>query len=1578
MIIRFDLEIHEKFVRFESEKMDGKRADPQGSTVRTPIYDGDEIEIIDREMEFSTILDIPLHTRIKSSLHGYFSKIHATVSAPPFIGLLYIIIISIQSFFPHLIIDNDELWPERSFLTTILRIFAYLWVGPSNNKFHSRVSMSFTFCLIFIVANSLLIWRSLVYKKFLHLSSIETWTSYILFKFVLPLFLPFLMSGFPLAIQNLKNNEYIFPSVFVAILSPMISIYYIFLMGLIIVPRVLLEDVLLHEWLPILAVASVSNSTLLTMFSSLFACVKNNSNVGISIWMCIQSFICGLLVFRFTATPKRKTSVIVGSVGIAGAAVSLIQAVNCLIPYHVAPEIILVVAIISYVIIFILLHFINTKMIIRYLELFDECMGNPESAQDLMQKHMTSPYIFLGYMRSTLEYCHPFFMSFEPFNYAMSKWPTNLSLLLFFGRILSFFPSKNGQMTWVASLMSQHKSSSSYTSYLLQFKHIARTRQLSITPHLKRQVDDISNQSSNLGIIIRRFWENILQKNISGFWEDIYKINRKTQEIEIAYQQLYDDYPNNELVLKEQLRFMYRIKKDFIEASAIHEKIKTLRRDGHTKADLALSLLQKVFPSFSTVSAEFEQIRNESYLMSLTESRFDEQSMDQVDSQIETAVQLLTKKSTLGRVWVGILFLTLTTFLTIGFYYFFHQDFYKRFLIREKDAINFLKLVNKVIYQLNILSFFSSVYPIFFEGYPASIPGNFMEIVAPSLYPNYVPKINLTIERISEQISLMSEFITDISSALVKLDPNDSHVQYIHTYLTKIDVLDGKNTLELINQLLLDNNNMYIYTNPKDYLNSVEYQRYSIFTYQLVNMFDMISINGLLYSSAIDSDRVRKLNEKFVLVTLTAILLITLPFVLILFKLQIESNSIAESFTFIPNTEIRAIINEFGSNISKIEEDANAIAHISQLASYKNAEVAKQIFVFGLTFIPCIVFCLCTYYSSSLFVNKTGSLSYKIYTLVSPFAQMTSGVSFLVKAALIDTDPTIYLPINETRENIIQLAEVILQISIKSFSQGMWSQVAGVDSLYKLYSKENSNVIDTFRDVFPPISDKVPKPMSHFEQFATADLTHCFDIVLSYALSYLSTHKRETTPANINDEIMQSLVYWFSQFGVINRTLIYFDVVEKYVLDEIGHFETNEQIFISLTIIFQLFGLLAIIMYFLQRHNAIIGSLRFYHFIKAQVLLACQNVIFLIEKSKMIHDKNNATFSNAEFIVNKIGQGIAIVDPSLAVVDFNPAFSSIIQLDDNNELKGKLINELIMKEDGDSSWTDFMVNLNECIVGKYNPRFTQNITGKLRDGQVVHFACSVIAMNSCGPAEDGDTKAIEKVAIIFDDCTQMNIRQQIIQHEMNLTREILAQSMPDRLIDEFVQNGCEGLSFVANSISICQLKVCCDKEFEKGSNTSYKIYEEIFEMFDKEIKNFDLLCKARIFGNIYVLVGGIFAEVNKPEKHAEQAARFALKMIDLTEEYSQNTGSTVEITAGMHTGGPTVIGIMENQRPSLQIIGPVMEMATQMTLTGLSKQLQVTRAVYEIIFSAGFHIVERGDTLIRGEQYATTYLVSQK
>ena len=146
-------------------------------------------------------------------------------------------------------------------------------------------------------------------------------------------------------------------------------------------------------------------------------------------------------------------------------------------------------------------------------------------------------------------------------------------------------------------------------------------------------------------------------------------------------------------------------------------------------------------------------------------------------------------------------------------------------------------------------------------------------------------------------------------------------------------------------------------------------------------------------------------------------------------------------------------------------------------------------------------------------------------------------------------------------------------------------------------------------------------------------------------------------------------------------------------------------------------------------------------------------------------------------------------------------------------------------------------------------------------------------------------------------------------------------------------------------------------------------------MFEDIMGDFPTLSKVKSSYDTYTFVGGLFAETNRPEKHAGETVRFSLRLLQAASELAQMFDTNVDLYIGVHTGGPVVAGVMSVARPNFQIVGPVMEQTKYMRVAGVPGQVHITRAVYDLVFSAGFHVQERGEIQIGGNKTVSTYFV---
>lgn len=145
---------------------------------------------------------------------------------------------------------------------------------------------------------------------------------------------------------------------------------------------------------------------------------------------------------------------------------------------------------------------------------------------------------------------------------------------------------------------------------------------------------------------------------------------------------------------------------------------------------------------------------------------------------------------------------------------------------------------------------------------------------------------------------------------------------------------------------------------------------------------------------------------------------------------------------------------------------------------------------------------------------------------------------------------------------------------------------------------------------------------------------------------------------------------------------------------------------------------------------------------------------------------------------------------------------------------------------------------------------------------------------------------------------------------------------------------------------------------------------------DEMIKEFPQLTKIRTKSFTYEYAGGLFGSVNKPDKHAEEATRFALKVISSAKKNGEKVGSEIEFKIGLSTGGPLIACVIGLNKPTFHLIGPTVDLAQRMKTLGVLNQVQITRAVYEFIYAHNFHITERGDIDTGGGKILRTYVIN--
>lgn len=1538
---------------------------PTRSSLSSGERDIDDLAYTSPEMKFLGLLDVSVWTLLLDSLFGYFAKLHATATVPsPFCFILSIFQCA-QLLFAPLLIRVEDIWPKSSVITRIFEILGFLWQGPSSDS--KRVLMSFVLLIIFVVLLLFLVIRAKLFSRGRWIWSRPTVVELLLWEYVLPTFLPHLVVGVPHAWRQVVTGT-VHWNIAVCVFCPIIWIIYIVMLKYLIAPRVMLEVSPLHTWMPDVFAAMEAVISLVCVFS---VATKELGKVVRIIFPILNAGILapgGVLVCHFVCMTKRMWTIALSVLCFTGFLVSVIQCIN-LIVVKLQPEIVLCIIPPAFVVLLLLLRMIVHKKAIAILQFCDDCLNIDVNTNEVLTAEFNSKWDFMWKVRLLIECWHPYLATWKLFEHGYSRWNDDLRVMLFLARIATFFPQRNSTMMEIATLIAQLPPTFFRTSFLMQFRLIYKTRQTTVTDSIRKQLTELQSKMESLKTLMRRFWENVLQKNTANFWDDANKITDYMNEVNERMKQMTEDYPNNRDIFSVYYRFLSEIKRDYQTAKDVRGKIEVIEQFGRQKKDDAMMLVLRVYPNLESVIQEVVDSPEMSFSPDALKLYDTSKSSGTVgveskgsdsESQLDYVIQELTRHSKLGRVTIAVIFLIAMSLVTMVCYGFFVDMYLSGFIAKRSDIMSFLanlQLARTGLCYLNLLS----VTEALLVSKTIVIDDTLMGIVAPFLYTES-HQIHI-FESDPDGVLALIEEIKDVLTKTIqyfeRLDSAHSEVKEMNYLLYEDIVYEDKNLYTSLYQILVDATDLLEIRKFQDYVNSIGYTRMKSIITIFDNYTDQLSDLCEVYARSRYSAGFDALNGLMVMTLIFNLLLLTLPFMLQLFLLLLQARALSESFSYFPNTEIRDIIMKLGFEDSKLQEDMNHVASLSHTNEGESTQNAKLAFTFFSSFLPLLVCCLVTYYSAQTFMEKANDLTATMATLYAPFSSMYLSFERLLCVFAMDIGGIRY-PNPEPREVFLQVSVALLGNATSDLSASLWSDIASVTYYFA------RNVTLPLRN-FSVVSGQ--KPASLFEMLVASDYPQALDLVTTSGKVYVTD--RFTTPVQKTDADFLSLWYWYTNFSRLYRTNTYYDIVEESTYEQLEKFRTDELVVLIFGLVWFLFACSVAIAFLYSKHRDIRNSLMFYHYVSPKVITQNSTVMHLIESGSISMESTHRSFANADQILSQTSQGVVITDRHLSVVDFNESFAKLVKLD---VIQGKPMIDILRHRNDDHSWPDLIQNVSECLAGRAAPQFSMKISADLVNGSTVHLHCNVICMNANRVSVEGEHELIEKIAIVFDNCTESVLRLEILEHEQRNINNILLNVLPEKALN-LLQSGEGIIAFDANRATVGHVRVSTKKTWDFVDSIPFDYFSKIFAQFDIMIKEFDMLNKVQSSFGVYTFAGGLMIPNAKAELCADQAVRFSMKLLSSVPDLSKLVGTEIELTIGIDIGGPVASGVFSHSHPAFQVIGSIVEDAFQLMETGVPSSIQVTSVFYETVITSGFKIRKRGEVKMKSGKTFFTYLI---
>jgi len=128
--------------------------------------------------------------------------------------------------------------------------------------------------------------------------------------------------------------------------------------------------------------------------------------------------------------------------------------------------------------------------------------------------------------------------------------------------------------------------------------------------------------------------------------------------------------------------------------------------------------------------------------------------------------------------------------------------------------------------------------------------------------------------------------------------------------------------------------------------------------------------------------------------------------------------------------------------------------------------------------------------------------------------------------------------------------------------------------------------------------------------------------------------------------------------------------------------------------------------------------------------------------------------------------------------------------------------------------------------------------------------------------------------------------------------------------------------------------------------------------------------RVKTMGDGYRVAAGL---PNAGQDHAAALTDMAIEMMRATEQHCAQTGHDLHLRIGLHSG-PVVAGVIGNLRPSYDVWGDTINVASRMEATSTPGRIQITEELRALLDSR-FQVEARGAVEVKGKGRIVTYFV---
>lgn len=1231
--------------------------------------------------------------------------------------------------------------------------------------------------------------------------------------------------------------------------------------------------------------------------------------------------------------------------------------------------------------------YLRNRRFIKSIHLLDSLEESKDNFQMFKKSSQIIPHILVGFQVN-----HRYCLSYSIFVDSLSIFEEDFSLLVIFAKFLAIYPEEYSQLNWIYAMVAKNKLKKFKKKYIkAQLMTILMRRESTLSNELRKKLQSISNLIVTAKMRIKNTWEAALSGATSELEPLFASYSTIIKQIDLKFTYLQNYHSNNQYALTALSNYERDVQANY-ELAAIHREKARRIKLGHNDGIDQVYLYGRVyFPNLpprpiyhnmkgnsqrplittgaritgtSATNSETDSIEN-------TEIIEDDGNLYWQDMQTRLRNNIMNMSISSLRMSMTLSMIMIVIFFVIPFVLVLA-------MIKPMED----KIFNPVKYLTNldlihkmILHLYGLICHWIMEGEPLNLPnlceeekwsqdGGVPESLGGDCHTN---KILMHFAQIAlDAITEISEMKKDNSNNKILKEVKDvlfkNNTQfYVFKNFNQIEKFENKS----LQQGVIDSLFAVIR------ITNSENQGQFMTSRDLVNLL----FNSFGFEEAIKAltekllnyiiDHTTRIKNIFTILEIT--LSVSFPVIFIIVSIillkwsQTQKMKVFRCFNSLPKTTLSRLIEASNmepteNNENDTEKTAKEIEHKRQeertITVFRSGDIGSQashivaIIIIGLLIIISDLIFInfgCQYYiqNSNDFIYSSPLLKHCSYT----YCDAVSSLLLLNCKAWMDNGLE---QASLTNTFIVGALMLKLQYTVDSYKVVYYGDTKNKTNTISKYVK-NFNKYQTSKCEFTDVVSDLEHSM--YRCLSDDSLYHYY---VNLVRRLLYTYTLSGRKFELKTKMMYDM--WHILFGHLYP--YYMEPLTTELTNSVRHvFTNNKSKLIIISTLLLVFGLIISLIYVYklsQQELKLKQVLLLLLHVPPQEILESTYIMSIISGDFSSRDSSGIHLDDTVYksITENYPNGFLLINNVGNILFMNSKACEYLtkqKVDDNEENK---------ETKNKNKQKNKNININDVkipneIVLNQN---LFNLNGRLIDAKYSKIDANKTLVTLI------DMSIIQKLERELDDETKRKT-------------SLVSQLMPTIMTPKFMSSQEQGVSFSVQSVTVAMISI----GIENQDDNSIQLFNEVHNSLNSLIveKRFQTIESVEIIGDVFMIVGGLFDEVNQTERHAQEVIRYTLDAIQTIKTIKEKCQcSNFPTICGVATGGPVFGGVIELDLPIFEVCGDVIDLADEMMVLGLPDKIHTTRAVYEFIYGRDFKIKERGEMQIPNFGTVVTYIVS--